>query len=86
MKTKTKDIIEYIVLILIVSFFILSFHQASQIVYDIYDNLEHNFETGVALGVTLTMVAVSSCLLLIVIVNLTYTIFKKEDKHEKQKD
>lgn len=82
MKTKTKDIIEYIVLILIASFFILSFHHASQVVYD---NLEHNFETGVALGVTLTMVAVSSCLLLIVIVNLTCTIFKKENKHETQK-
>lgn len=82
MKHKTKQIIGYIVLILIVSFLIFSFQYASQVVYD---NLEHNFDTGVALGVTLTMVAVSSCLLLIVIVNLICTIFKKENKNEKQK-
>ena len=81
MKPKNKQIIKYTILILIISFLIFSFHYTAKVTYD---NLEHDFGTGVAFGVAQTMTTVCWCLLLIVIVRLIHTIFKNETKETKK--
>ena len=75
MKTKTKQIIWYGVLIIVISFIIFSFHYTA---ITVYNNLEHDFGTGVVFGVTQTMALVSWVLLFITVMKLINLFFTKK--------